>query len=294
MQAALYGSGCLVGVGLLCFGASCKSSGTIRQDEVGTMECFGKFSGVKAPGFVVVLSPCMRLTKVSTRVQQYEMKLEVKTKDDVFATMMIDVLVKVIPGKEYQAVYRLQHQGRQIQSFVADIVRGFVPMHDLEDLFQHKSELSLEIKSSLVGIMEDFGWEITTVLVKDVVPDEGIVAAMNDIQACKNEMDAAQAKAEANKLIAVKAAEAEKESKKLQGEGVAASRRAIIRGLKESVCGRGNESNLSVKEVTELLLLTQYWDTMEKLAHGKAKTYFVPSNPNLDQLREAVLQGSGA
>ena len=55
---------------------------------------------------------------------------------------------------------------------------------------------------------------------------------MNEINAAQREQVAASARGEAEKILKVKQAEAEAESKALQGQGIANQRKAIIEGLK--------------------------------------------------------------
>ena len=70
----------------------------------------------------------------------------------------------------------------------------------------------------------------------EIAPDMLVKDAMNDIERKKRERAAAQQSAEAKKVMVVMAAEAEKEARKLNGEGMADENKAFIEGLKESVC----------------------------------------------------------
>ena len=63
-------------------------------------------------------------------------------------------------------------------------------------------------------------------------------------------------------------AETDRETKKVLGEGIAMQRAAICAGLRDSVGGGTPE------EVSELLLITQYFDTLEHLAHSPANVVF--------------------
>lgn len=97
---------------------------------------------------------------------------------------------------------------------------------------------------------------------------------MNAIEAAKKNKTAAETKAEADKFVKIKAAEGERDSKALQGEGIAKQRAAIVQGLKDSI--GADTSQMTPEAVSELLLITQYFDTLEKIAHSKANTVFVP------------------
>merc|ERR1712151_1275488 len=88
--------------------------------------------------------------------------------------------------------------------------------------------------------------------------------------------DAAIMAAEAEKVRVVKNAEAAADAAQLQGEGIARQRRAIIDGLRESIT-HGTGEELSTEKVSELLLVTQYFETLRDIAAtSKAQTVFIP------------------
>ena len=112
---------------------------------------------------------------------------------------------------------------------------------------------------------------------------------------------ATQEKAEAEKILQVKRAEAEAESKFLSGQGIARQRQAIVNGLRESVLGFSHEvPGTTPKDVMDMVMLTQYFDTMKDIgAHSKSNAIFIPHGPGAvsdiaDQIRSGWLQGAAA
>mmetsp|Transcript_21164 Transcript_21164/g.63397 ORF Transcript_21164/g.63397 Transcript_21164/m.63397 type:complete len:111 (-) Transcript_21164:905-1237(-) len=79
----------------------------------------------------------------------------------------------------------------------------------------------------------------------------------------------------------VKSAEAEAESKFLQGQGLARQRQAIVSGLRDSVKAFGEQlEDISSKEVMELLLITQYFDMLRDIGGtNRNSTLFLPHSP---------------
>ena len=106
---------------------------------------------------------------------------------------------------------------------------------NLDDAFLQQSDIAIAIKEGLDDVMRTYGYAIDQALVTDIEPDDKVKAAMNEINAAQREQVAATARGEAEKILKVKQAEAEAESKALQGQGIANQRKAIIEGLKESV-----------------------------------------------------------
>merc|ERR1712070_169698 len=155
-------------------------------------------------------------------------------------------------------------QREQIRSYIFDVVRSTVPRINLDDVFTTKEEMGSEVKSMLEKAMTEFGYAIIQTLVTDIAPDHRVKAAMNEINAAQRMRVAASDKAEAEKILVVKAAEADAEAKFLAGTGIARQRQAIVKGLRESVIGFQTEvSDVRSKDVIDLMLMTQYYDVLK-------------------------------
>lgn len=218
------------------------------------------------------------------------MMTETKTKDNVFVKVAVAVQVEPVAEKAYEAIYRMSNPRGQIDSYVSDVVRGQVPQLPLDELFESKDHIASAVKERLSKSMSEYGYCIRQVLVTDLRPDDKVRHAMNEIDANRRLRVAATEKAEADKVLKVKAAEADAESKFLQGQGVARQRTAIVEGLKHAV---GGEAQMDTKTVQELLLITQYFDTLERLAQGQATTVFMPHTVgNLASIADDIRNGT--
>ena len=262
----------------------------------------GKFDRIAPPGFLCLPIPCIywKAGEVSLRIQENNVNVETKTKDNVFVSIQIAVQFEVIRSKIYEAFYLLQNPVVQINAYVFDVVRSTVPKMLLDDVFESKDQIAMQVKESLGKIMGEFGYFIHQVLVTDIAPNGRVRDAMNEINASRRLRLAMTERAEAEKILAVKQAEAEAESKHLQGQGIARQRKAIVDGLRDSV-GDFTDSihGMNARDVLELVLITQYLDTMKDIGStGKVKTVFVPNsdgnNMNTDLLRNTLLQTAAA
>ncbi|CAM9601716.1 unnamed protein product, partial [Sphacelaria rigidula] len=158
-----------------------------------------------------------------------------QTKDNVFVTAVVSVQYQAVETKIYDAYYRLTDPKAQIRSYVYDVVRSTLPKLDLDQAFDSKDDIAVNVKNQLETVMMEYGYQILQTLVTDLDPDRRVKEAMNEINASKRMREAATNKAEADKIMQVKAAEAEAESKYLSGVGVSRQRKAIVDGLRESV-----------------------------------------------------------
>src|SRR5271154_7313420 len=220
-------------IGLIALYLILGSFFTVRTAEVAVITRFGKFLRVAEPGLNWKRPFFDTVTGlVSLRVNQITLTMETKTKDNVFVTIPISVQNRVRPEKVYDAYYKLSDPVAQIKSYVEQVILGHVPGMTLDEVFASQSSIALAVKQELDADMATFGYEIVNVLVTDIVPDAKVKSAMNDINAAQREQVAANARGEAEKILVVKKAEAEAESKALQGQGIASRGRPSSRACK--------------------------------------------------------------
>jgi len=236
----------------------------IKTNEVGIVEDLGQYKTLINPGLNFVLCPLQQVAgTLSLRIQQLDVACETKTKDNVFVRAEVAVQFRVLPEFAYDAYYRLSDPRGQIQSYVFDVIRSTVPRMELDEAFASKREIAENTNRQLEAVMKDYGYEILTTLVTDLSPDARVKASMNEINASKRLKEAASHKAEADKVQQVKAAEADAEARYLSGLGVARQRKAIVSGLQSSISEFSNDvDGVSSKDVMDILVLTQYFDTL--------------------------------
>src|ERR1700690_3395263 len=267
---------------------------TVQTAQAAVITRFGKFLRVAEPGLNWKWPVIDRVAgRVSLRVNQIALTMETKTKDNVFVTIPISVQNRVRPEKVYDAYYKLSDPVAQIKSYVEQGILGHVPGMTLEEVFASQSSIAAAVKQELDVDMSTFGYEIVNVLVTDIVPDQKVKSAMNDINAAQREQVAANARGEAEKILVVKKAEAEAESKALQGQGIANQRKAIIEGLQVSVEQfQKAVEGASSKEVMQLVLVTQYFDTLKSIGESdKTNTLFLSHPPGaVSAISEQILQ----
>jgi regulator of protease activity HflC (stomatin/prohibitin superfamily) len=270
---------------------------TVKQQTAAVIERFGKFVKIAPAGLNFKIPFVDRVAgRLSLRVQQLDVRVETKTKDNVFVFVIVSVQYHVLENKVVEAFYRLQNPQSQITSFVFDTVRARVPAITLDELFIMKDNIAQAVKSELDQVMDDFGYGIMKALVTDIDPDAKVKLSMNEINASQRLREAAIQQAEADKIRVVKAAEGEAESKALQGQGIANQRRAIIEGLRESVESFSSKvDGTSAQEVMNLVLMTQYFDTLKEVSNSsRTNTILIPHSPSgmtelSEQIRNAMV-----
>ena len=289
-------------IALIVLGAILSGFFQVETAAAVVVQRMGKFQRVATAGMNFKLPYIDQIAgRIDLRVQQLALDVETKTKDNVFVKIPVSVQYHVIPEKVYEAFYKLANPKQQISSYVFNVILGHVPKMNLDDAFLQQSDIAIAIKEGLDDVMKTYGYAIDQALVTDIEPDEKVKAAMNEINAAQREQVAASARGEAEKILKVKQAEAEAESKALQGQGIANQRKAIINGLKDSVEAFAQAvEGSSPKDVMMLVLVTQYLDTIKEIgAQDKTNTLFMSHSPAamgdiFRQLQDAIMIGQKA
>ncbi len=274
--------GILFGLGFLIFVfAVLGAFFIVKQQTTAVVERFGKFQSVRQAGFNYKIPVIDTIAgKVNLKIQQLDVMIETKTKDDVFVKLKVSVQYQVVPTAVYDAFYKLQNPYAQITSYVFDVVRAEVPKLRLDDVFERKDDIAVAVKSELQEAMQSYGYSIVKALVTDIDPDEQVKHAMNRINSAEREKVAAEYEAEAERIKIVAKAKAEAESKQLQGKGIADQRREIARGLEESVKVL-NGVNINSQEASSLIVVTQHYDTLSSIgASSRSNLILLPNTPS--------------
>jgi len=271
---------CLPGV---CF--SCVSSG-----NVGVVQRFGRYIGYQEPG-CIPYCPCLdTITTVSMKTKQLACNTDCKTHDNVTLRVSTSITYRVNKKMLKAAVFDIDNPEYQMQAYVDNVVRSLLPTMDLDDAYSNKDTLCHQILAELQRSMAPYGHHILNALVTDLSPDPAVLQAMNAINAAKRHRMAASEQAEAQKVLLVKAAEADAESKYLAGTGIARMRRAMAEGVKESM-QQMIAAGLSPQDAMHLMVTTQYIDTLKDFAaNPNSSAIMVPSGPGAARDVEAQVR----
>ncbi|CAL0328657.1 unnamed protein product [Lupinus luteus] len=281
----------------------CLFGGCIPQSNVGVVEQWGRFQRLAQPGFHFFnpfAGECLAAV-LSTRISSLDVRVETKTKDNVFVQVLCSIQYRVIKENADDAFYELQNPKEQIQAYVFDVTRAIVPRMNLDELFEQKGDVAKAVLEELEKLMGEYGYNIEHILMVDIIPDASVRRAMNEINAAQRMQLASVYKGEASKILQVKNAEAEAEAKYLGGVGVARQRQAITDGMRENILNFSHKvEGTSAKEVMDLIMITQYFDTIKDLGNSsKNTTVFIPHGPGHvrdigEQIRNGLMESASA
>ena len=266
----------------------------VRQQSVAIIERFGKYQKLSNSGIHLRLP--FGIDHIAARVQlrllQSEIVVETKTQDNVFVMMNVATQYRVNENNVTDAYYKLIRPEAQIKSYIEDALRSSVPKLTLDELFEKKDEIALEVQKQVAEEMSTYGYIIVKTLITKVEPDAEVKQSMNEINAAQRKRVAAQELAEADKIKIVTAAEAEAEKDRLHGVGIAEQRKAIVDGLADSIKElKGANVEMKEEQIMSILLTNQYLDTLNNFADNKGNnTIFLPANPDgVESIRTQIL-----
>ncbi len=273
-----------------------KSVIIVPEKKIYVIQRLGKFKRMAKPGFGMIIPFIDQKSGViNMRVQQLDVDVETKTRDDVFVHLRVSVQFQVMSDKIFDAHYALDNHRHQIASYIFDDVRAEVPKMELDDVFAKKEDIAKAVRQNLSDSMDDYGYSIVKALITDIDPDSNVKDSMNRINAAKRDKEATMENAEADKITVVKAAEADAESKRLSGEGIAQQRLEIVRGFKESVEDfQKTLKDITHEEVMQFVLLTQYFDTLNNIGqNGKNTSILIPHSPSaMADFQSQIINGT--
>lgn len=266
----------------------------VKQQSVAIIERFGRYEKISNSG--IHMRAPFGIDKIAARVQlrllQSEIIVETKTQDNVFVTMNVATQYRVNENNVTDAYYKLMRPEAQIKSYIEDALRSSVPKLTLDELFEKKDEIALEVQRQVAEEMSTYGYIIVKTLITKVEPDAEVKQSMNEINAAQRKRVAAQELAEADKIKIVTAAEAEAEKDRLHGVGIAEQRKAIVDGLADSIKElKGANVDLTEEQIMSILLTNQYLDTLNNFAYKEGNnTIFLPANPDgVENIRTQIL-----
>lgn len=267
-------------LGLFAFFVVLSSFFVVRQQTAVIIERLGRFTGARGAGLHFKIPIIDRVAgRVSLKIQQLDVLVETKTKDNVFVKLKVSVQFRIMEDIIFEAFYKLQNPTEQITAYVFDVVRAEVPKLKLDDVFERKDDIAIAVRRELEEAMNDYGYGIVKALVTDIDPDHAVKNAMNRINAAEREKLAAEYEGESSRILIVAKARAEAESKRLQGQGIADQRREIAKGLEDSVAVL-NSAGINSQEASALIVITQHYDTLQSLGeHSRSQLILLPNTP---------------
>ncbi|PWG59680.1 SPFH domain-containing protein [Bifidobacterium catulorum] len=270
----------------------------VPQQNAYVIERLGKFHAVTVAGLHMKIPFIDRIAqKMNLRVSQLDVKLETKTLDNVFVTVVASTQFRVDARHVDVAYYELQNPAAQLRSYMEDALRSAIPALTLDDAFARKDNVALDVQQTVGNEMQRFGFNVVKTLITAIDPSAQVKQAMDSINAAQREKEATRQRAEAQRIAIETQAQADAEKTRLQGEGQANYRREIANGIVDQIKSL-HAVGMDISEVNQVVMFNQYLDVMRSMSESKnAKTVVLPASTpagfkNMyDEVTNALLTG---
>ncbi|OJW46240.1 MAG: membrane protease subunit, stomatin/prohibitin [Candidatus Accumulibacter sp. 66-26] len=241
----------------------------VGQQTLIVVETLGKFAGILEPGLNLIVFPFQRpVGKLTLKIKEIKTRVEVKTADNMFVALPVNLMVQVSVDRASEAWYKLSNPEQQISSWILNAIRGIAAGMTLEDLFKDRDHLVGQVEKDLSAKLADFGYILSAVLVDQPTVSDDVQASFNRVVTAKREREAAEQEAEAMRIKTVRQAEAEADAQRARAKGLADSRKLLADGLRVSLA-EFEKCSVSSSEALAVLLETNRIDAMRDVSkHG--------------------------
>lgn len=254
----------------------------------------GKPTRVIREGLNVII-PLIQTTRRQTlAMTNLDVGVDGITQDNVKTRIDLNVIFRVKDNDKaiIDSLFIINDPIKAIRAMVEEQLRAKVYDFRHDDIFGKRNEIGDEVKETLSQKLEEFGMELDSVQVKDIQLDPSVLDAMNSVVASSKNKLAAINDAEWRKQADILNAEADKQVKKLIGEGMALQREAIANGFKNSIEEiKSSDATLKGAEILEFLLASSRIETLEKIGHDNAKVIYI--NENLEGKMASMIGNQG-
>jgi len=188
----------------------------IDQYEQGLMFTLGKFSGVKEPGWRIVIPIIQKLQKVDIRVKAVDVPdQEVITRDNIPVNINAVVYYKVVDVEK--AILEVENFFYAVSQLAQTSMRNSVGEKTLDELLQKRAEIAEQIKLELDEKTDPWGIDVQALELKDVIIPEQLKRTISKEAEAEREKRAVIIKADGDRIAADNLAAAAEKLNKTPG-----------------------------------------------------------------------------
>ena len=255
----------------------------VPQAYVYVLERMGVYFGTWTAGFHMKVPFIDRVAKkVSLKEQVVDFKPQpVITRDNV--TMQIDTVVffQITDAKLF--TYGVERPLSAIENLTATTLRNIIGEMELDHTLTSRDIINAKITAILDEATDKWGIKVNRVEVKNIIPPRDIQEAMEKQMRAERGRRESILRAEGEKRSAILVAEGEKESTILRADAVREQRIREAQGEAQAIMEVQRALADSIKLLNEAapsqkVLTLKSFETLEKVADGKATKLIVPSN----------------
>ncbi|MDD5770294.1 MAG: SPFH domain-containing protein [Candidatus Gracilibacteria bacterium] len=261
----------------------------VTPQTIKTVEFLGRFTRILRPGLNIII-PIIEITRHQDLFRKnFAVEVDGITSDNVTVYVGLNVVFFVqddkndtTDGSIYKSVYSINDPRTLMASTIDEQLRAMVSTFGHKEIFNKREEIGQSIEENLREKLSQFGYTLDSIQVRSIKLEANVTAAMNKVVESSKLKEAAQNEGEAEKIMQVKRAEADKEAKILIGQGMAGQRMEIAKGFKESVdLIMSSDKSLTGDKILKFLLDSSRIETLGNIGNSD-KTKLIYLNEDLE------------
>ena len=266
----------------------------VTPNTVRLVELLWKFSRVLRPWFHLII-PVIEWTRSQDLFRKnFSVEVEWVTSDNVTAYIGLNVIYFVQNEDKaiFKSIYEIDDPKTMMRASIDEQLRWMIVHFNHKEIFWKREEIGEAIDEKLRVKLWQFGFTLDSIQVRDVKLDWSVMTAMNKVVESEKFKEATYNEADAKKILQVKEAEAEKESKILLWQWMAGQRTEIARWFTESIDEiKRADNKLTWEMILKFLLDSSRIETLGSIG-AKSGTKLVYLNENLEGNTDKLIAGS--
>ncbi|HMW38152.1 MAG: hypothetical protein K1X68_12790 [Saprospiraceae bacterium] len=292
----------LIYIGILVFLTMFLSLRTVDQGMVAVVTIFGKYQRVLFPGLNFIIPFIESIHKrISVQNRSAELGFQAVTVDQANVNFTAMLLFSVLDQEEEtikNVAFKFVDEKNLMQALIRSVegsVRAFVATKKQSEVLVLRREIVENVKEHLDNTLEDWGYHLIDLQINDITFDEEVMRSMAKVVASNNLKAAAENEGQALLITKTKAAEAEgnairisaeaeKLAAQLRGQGIAAFREEVAKGMSKAA-KLMEDSNLDAS----FIMFNIWTEAIKNFAEqGKGNVIFLDGN--IDTMERSLRQ----
>ena len=149
----------------------------LREYQRGVIFLFGRFQAVKGPGIIVLIPIMQQMVRIDLRTVVMDVPpQDVISRDNVPVKVNAVILFRVIDPEK--AVIQVQDAREATSQLAQTTLRSVLGQHELDEMLSERDKLNRDIQVILDQHTDAWGIKVSTVEIKQVDLDEGMIRAI--------------------------------------------------------------------------------------------------------------------
>ena len=243
---------------------------TVQPNNIRAVMFLWKYNRMLRQGLNFIVPILERTENQVLYKRNFPVDVDWITQDNVTAYIWLNVIYYVeddkndsMEGNVYKSIFAIDDPKTMMKATIDEQLRAMIVSFTHKNIFEKREEIGEAIELKLREKLSSFWYKLDSIQVRDVKLEWKVMDAMNKIIETLKFKEAALNEAEAKKIMQVKEAEAEKESKILLWEWMAGQRMKIAEWFKESVdLIKQTDDSLNAEKVLNFLLDSSRIETL--------------------------------